>query len=203
MTKLMGMSAALLVVCLSGCSLLAPQPGQSEQSAQPAQPKPKVMLAQHKKKPDPKPEPTQQELFDYIRGKLLALSPSDGINDNIEVAFDPATSVLSITQPDGRCDIFLSAIDTNSAIWEVFDPSDTYHTREQLLRVTLTSLSGKKARTCYDNHNQVDPTPVSNRARLLFSLSKASAVPSFTDNMGKAIKKLVVLAGGAPEKDFF
>jgi hypothetical protein len=157
----------------------------------------------HKKKAEPKPLPTQQELSDYVRGKLLALSPNDGINDNVEVAFDPATSILSITQPDGRCDIFLSAIDSNSALWEVFDPSDTYHTREEVLRVTLTSLSGKKARTCYDTQNQVDTSIAPNRARLLFSLAKSNAVPKFTENMTKALKRLVMLAGGAPEKDLF
>ena len=156
----------------------------------------------HAKKPA-KPEPTQQELFDYVRGELLALSPSDGINDNTEVSFYLATSVLTITQPDGRCDIFLGAMDSNSAIWEVFDPSDTYHTREQVLRLTLTSLSGKKARVCYDRSNQVDTSIASNRARLLFSFTMSNALPKFTDNMGKAVKKLIALAGGTPEKDLF
>jgi hypothetical protein len=150
-----------------------------------------------------KPEPTRQELFDYVRGKLLALSPSDGINDNLEVAFDPATSTLSITQPDGRCDIFLNSVDTNSTLWDVFDPSDSYHTREDVLRLTVTSLSGKKARTCYDKNNQVDTSIASNRARLLFSVPKANAVPKFAETMGKAIKKLIVLSGGSPEKDLF
>jgi hypothetical protein len=150
-----------------------------------------------------KPEPTQQELFDYVRGNLLALSPSDGINDNLEVTLDPATSILSITQPDGRCDILLNAIDTNSPIWDVFDPSETYHTREEVLRLTLTSVSGKNARTCYDRHNQVDSSIAANRARLLFSYSRANAVPNFSENMGKAIKKLVVLSGGATEKKLF
>jgi hypothetical protein len=157
----------------------------------------------HAKKAAPKPEPTQQELFDYIRGKLLALSPSDGINDNQEVTFDLDTSIMSITQPDGRCDIYLSAIDPNSIIWEVFDPSDTYHTREDILRVTLTSLSQKKARTCYDSKNQVDESIATNHARLVFSLAMANAVPNFTETMGKAIKKLVVVAGGAQEKSIF
>ncbi len=156
----------------------------------------------HAKKP-PKPEPTQQELFEYVRGELLALTPSDGINDNLEVGFDAATSVLSITQPDGRCDINMGAIDPNSAIWEVFDPSDTYHSREQVLRLTLTSISGKKARVCYDSKNQVDASVPTNRARLLFSLPMASAVTGFPDKMGKAVKKLIALAGGAPEKDLF
>ena len=158
--------------------------------------------AHHAKKPA-KPEPTQQELFDYVRGELLALTPSDGINDNTEVSYDLATSVLSITQPDGRCDVYLGNIDSNSAIWEVFDPGDTYHTREQILRLTLTSLSGKKARICYDKKGQVDESIASNRARLLFSLAMSNAVPAFTTKMGKAVKKLVALAGGSPEKDLF
>jgi hypothetical protein len=191
--------AAAVLVCLPACDGLAPQ---TEQPTQPVQAAPKPKPVQQTKK-TPKPEPTQEELFDYVRGKLLALTPSDGINDNLEVAFDPATSVLSITQPDGRCDIFLSNIDTNSPIWEVFDPSDSYHTREDVLRLTLTSLSGKKARTCYDKNSQVDTNLASNHARLLFSVPKANAIPGFSEKMGKAIKKLIVLAGGAPEKDIF
>jgi hypothetical protein len=188
-----------VLISLPACDGMVPQAEQPAQAAQVA-PKPKPVLQTKK---TPKPEPTQQELFDYVRGKLLALSPSDGINDNLEVAFNADTSVLSITQPDGRCDIFLSAIDTNSPIWEVFDPSDTYHTREDILRLTLTSLSGKKARTCYDKNNQVDSNLASNRARLLFSVPKANAIPGFSEKMGKAVKKLIVLAGGAPEKDIF
>jgi hypothetical protein len=198
-THLARICTAAVLLSLPACDGMTPQTGQATQPA-PAAPTPKPV---QKTKTIPKPEPTQQELFDYVRGKLLALTPSDGINDNLEVAFNPDTSVLSITQPDGRCDIFLSAIDTNSPIWEVFDPSDAYHTREDVLRLTLTSLSGKKARTCYDNHNQVDTSLASNHARLLFSVPKADAIPGFSEKMGKAIKKLIVLAGGAPEKDIF
>lgn len=202
MTNLARLSAIALLVSLSGCYAPGAQSGQPE--AVPAsQFAKKSTSGQHAKKSELKPEPTQQELFDYLRGKLLALSPSDGINDNLEVTYDPASSILSVTQPDGRCDIFLNGVDANSAIWETFDPSDTYHTREQILRVTFTSLSGKKARTCYDTHNQVDTSLSANRARLVFSLGKANAVPNFTANMGKTITKLVVLAGGAPEKDIF
>jgi hypothetical protein len=198
MTRLAHICAATLLVFLSACSALTPP---AEQAAQLVPLPHRVAPSQHASAK--KDEPSQQELFDYVRGKLLALSPSDGFNDNQEVSFDPATSILSITQPDGRCDIFLSAIDTNSMIWEDFDPSDTYHTREDVLRLTLTALNGKKARTCYDSHNQVDTSIPSNRARLLFSVAKTNTVPKFTDNMGKAVKKLVALAGGAPEKSLF
>jgi len=145
----------------------------------------------------------QQELYEYIRGKLLSLSPNDGFNDNLEVAFDPTTSVLSITQPDGRCDIFVNALDTNSAIWEVMDPSDSYHPRGEILRLTMTSTSGKKARTCYDTENQVDKSISANRVRLVFAQNKANSIPDFTYNMTKAIKKLVVASGGAAEKTIF
>jgi hypothetical protein len=198
MTRLAHIGAATLMVFLSACSALTPPP---EQAAQLVPLPHRAASTQHTSVK--KVEPSQQELFDYVRGKLLALSPSDGFNDNQEVSFDPATSVLSITQPDGRCDIFLGAIDTNSMIWEDFDPSDTYHTREDVLRLTLTALNGKKARTCYDSHNQVDTSIASNRARLLFSVAKTNTVPKFTDNMGNAVKKLVALAGGAPEKNLF
>jgi hypothetical protein len=150
-----------------------------------------------------KPEPTQQELADYVRGKLLELSPNDGINDNQDVSFEAATGVLSVTQPDGRCDVFLGAINSNSLLWETFDPSDTYHPRAKVLRVTVTALGGQKARTCYDAHNQVDASVASNRARLLFSLPKTDVVPNFQQNMTKALKELVLSAGGAPEKDIF
>jgi hypothetical protein len=200
MTRLARICAATLIVFLSACSALTPPPEQAAQLVPLAQPR-KATPAQHTIAK--KEEPSQQELFDYVRGKLLSLSPSDGFNDNQEVSFDPSTSILSITQPDGRCDIFLNAIDANSMIWEDFDPSDTYHTREDVLRLTLTALNGKKARTCYDAHNQVDTSIPSNRARLLFSVAKTNTVPKFTDNMGKAVKKLVVLAGGTPEKNLF
>jgi hypothetical protein len=158
--------------------------------------------SRHAKKP-PKPEPTQQELFDYVRGQLLALSPSDGVNDNLEVSYNMTTSVLTITRPDGRCDIFLGELDSNSMLWEIFDPSDTYHSREQALRLTLTSLNGKKARTCYDKNNQVDPSLSPNRARLLFSLARTNAISGFTDKMDTSVKKLIALGGGTPEKDIF
>jgi hypothetical protein len=198
-TRLASICASAVLVWLTACYA---EPAQTGQTALPVQDA-RSFHNPHTGKKSTKPEASQQELFDYVRGQLIALSPSDGLNDNLEVAFDPATSVLSVTQPDGRCDIFLSAIDSNSVIWQVIDPSEPYHTRDKVLRVTLTSLSGQKARTCYDSHNQVDTSMAGNHARLLFSQSKSSAVPDFTDTMGKAIKKLVVLAGGNGEKQIF
>jgi hypothetical protein len=224
LTQLLCVSAAALLLSLSACSAgtvlrgLTPEPEQSKQPEQLAKSAKSTQAAHtaqvaeaaqianpghHAKKREPKPEPTQQELFEYIRGKLLTLSPTDGFNDNLEVAFDPATSTLSITQPDGRCDIFVNALDTNSAIWEAMDPSDSYHARGDILRLTMTSASGKKARTCYDTENQVDKSISANRVRLVFAQNKANSVPDFTYNMTRAIKKLVVASGGAPEKTIF
>jgi hypothetical protein len=207
MTQFMSACAAALFLCLTGCSvqtLVHVLTSQTSQSTEPTKPKlvaqtPKP--AQHAIKPGSKPEPTSQELFEYLHGQLLSLSPSDGVNDNLEVAFDPASSILSITQPDGRCDIFLSAIDSNSAIWEMIDPSDANHQRGQVLRLTMNSMSGKAARACYDTQNRIDASIATNRARLFFSLSKANATPGFTNKMDKAIKKLIVQSGGAAEKE--
>lgn len=195
--------AAAILVSLSACSF---QTGSSDNGPQaapitPATPAPKP--ANHAKKADAKPEPSKQDLFAYVRGKLLSLSPVDGINDNLEVVFDPDKSVLSVTQPDGHCDIFLGGIDSNSAIWEVIDPSETNLTRPEILRLTLNSLSGRTARICYDKKNQIDVKMSSNRARLLFDHAKANAIPNFTYTMDKAIKKLVAQSGGAPEKALF
>lgn len=159
--------------------------------------------AHHKSKPEPKPEPTQQEVVEYIRGALLSLSPDDGINDNIDVEFDPSTKVLTITQPDGHCDQFMSALNANDVVWDVFDPSSPTQQRERLIRLTLVSVSGKAARTCYDKENHVDNTVLANRARFLFSLSQAESVPDFQTRMAKAFKKLIELSGRMPEDDLF
>jgi hypothetical protein len=196
-------SSGCLAMALSGCSLQSILDRLSPQPAQPAQPTPVVAPVKatgHHKMGEPQLQASQQDIFDYIRGKLLSLSPSDGLNDNLEVTFDPASSVLSVTQPDGHCDIFLDGIDTNSALWETVDPSEPYHTRPAVLRVTMNSRAGKRARVCYNTDGKIDLKMASNRARLLFSLSKAEAVPDFTEKMDKAFKKFVVLSGGAPEE---
>jgi hypothetical protein len=157
----------------------------------------------HARKPAPKPEPTLEELAEYVRGKFLALTPSDGYNDNLEVEFDPETATLTVAQPDGRCENYLNALDANSMIWEIFDPGDTHDLREKLLRLTITSRSGKKARICYDKTNHPDPSATPNRVRFLFSTSKAEEIPGFQGNMSKAFKKLIALSGGIPEKELF
>jgi hypothetical protein len=197
------LGAAALALCLSGCSVQAivrAVTSNTAESTKPAQPAQKPKLASHPRRGEPKPPPSREELVGYIRGKLLSLSPSDGVNDNLEVAYNADISTLTITQPDGRCDIDLNAIDNNSAVWEIVDPSETNRPRAEVLRLTVNSISGKKARVCYDNQNQIDTSLASNRARLFFSLSKTRATPGFTDKMDKAIKELVVASGGAPEK---
>ena len=97
------------------------------------------------RKAEPKPPPSREELFEYVRGRLLSLSTSDGINDNLEVAYNPDISTLTVTQPDGRCDIFLNSIDNNSAVWEIIDPSETNRPHAEVLRLTVNSISGKRA----------------------------------------------------------
>jgi hypothetical protein len=155
------------------------------------------------KKRVPKPAPTAPELFQYVRSALLLLSPDDGVDDNLEVTFDPATSILVTRQPGGHCDQFLNAVDANNVAWDLYDPSDETHPRERLLRLNLVSISGKKARVCYDKQNRVDESIPENRARLLFNLTKAEQWPEFQKKMTQAVRSLVELSGGAPAQDIF
>jgi hypothetical protein len=157
----------------------------------------------HKKAPDPKPLPTVPELFQYIRGSLLSYSPNDGINDNVEVTINSTATILTITAPSGHCDLSLSALDSNTLVWDVFDPSDPVQARDKLLRLPAVSIPGKSARTCYNKQGAIDSAMVGNRARLLFSLAMTDSLPKFQENMVKAFKQLIVLTGGAPERDIF
>lgn len=159
--------------------------------------------AQTHKKTDPKPQPTAQDYYEYIRGSLLAYSPDDRINDNLEVSLDPTATVLTIKQPDGHCDVFLNALDANTLVWDVYDASDSVTSRQPLLRLTIVSVPGKNARVCYDTDNQVDPTIPANRARLLFSYAKIPDGSGFQVKLTKAMKKLIALTGGTAEKDLF
>lgn len=166
---------------------------------------PAVGLAQSttKKKAAPKPEPTSAELFEYIRGALLAYSADDRVNDNLEVSIDPTYTILTIKQPDGHCDIFLSALDANTISWDVYDASDSSGSRAPLARMTVVSAAGKKARTCYDNDNNVDTTIATMYARLLFSWDKIPESSGLQTKMTRAFKKLIKQSGGYAEKDIF
>ncbi len=207
------LSVGAILVLLPGCSKVQAlvgqavqsiQPSANQQPTQPPPPPPPPAKPVHKgKKAEPKPEPTQAELFEYIRGKLITLSPDDGINDNVEVSLNAAGTVMTITQPSGRCDEFLSALNVNSISWDIFDPSDSHNSRPEMARVTIPSVSGKTARTCYDKKGKVDAEVTTNRVRLLFSLAKVEQISGFQDKMTKALKKLIIDSGGAPEKGLF
>jgi hypothetical protein len=159
--------------------------------------------SQTPKKKAPAPEPTAAELFEYIRGALLAYSADDRVNDNLEVSIDPTYTILTIKQPDGHCDIFLRSLDANTISWDVYDATDSSETRAPLARMTVVSAAGKKARTCYDNENEVDPSIPATYARILFSWDKIPASSGLQTKMTKAMKKLIKQSGGYAEKDIF
>jgi hypothetical protein len=155
------------------------------------------------KKVSPPHDPTSAELFDYLHGALLAYSPEDRANDNLEISIDPTATVLTIKQPDGHCDIFMSALDANTIVWDVYDASDSMQTRAPLARMTVDAIAGKKARICYDTDNNVDMSIPSSRARILFSWDSIPAGSGFQTKFTKAFKKLIKLSGGMEEKDIF
>jgi hypothetical protein len=155
------------------------------------------------KKSAPVKEPTSAELFAYMRGALLQYSADDGVNDNLEVAIDPTATVLTIRQPDGHCDIFLNALDANTISWDVYDATDSMQTRAPLARLNVVSVAGKKARTCYDVDNNIDPAPSATRARILFSWEKIPEGSGFQTKFTKAFKKLITQSGGSAEASLF
>jgi len=155
------------------------------------------------KKSAPVKEPTSAELFAYLRGALLQYSADDGVNDNLEVSIDPTATVLTIKQPDGHCDIFLNALDANTISWDVYDATDSMQTRAPLARLNVVSVAGKKARTCYDPENNIDPAPLPTRARILFSWEKIPEGSGFQSKFTKAFKKLITQSGGAAEASLF
>jgi hypothetical protein len=157
----------------------------------------------HKKKGPPPHEPTSAELFDYIHGAMLAYSPADQVNDNLEISIDPTATVLTIKQPDGHCDIFLNALDANTIVWDVYDASDSMQTRPPLARLTVSAIAGKRARSCYDTDNNVDPSTPATRARILFSWTLIPEGSGFQAKFTKALKKLIKISGGMTEKDIF
>ena len=158
---------------------------------------------QKKKAPPPPPPMTSAELFAYIHGALMEFSAEDTVNDNLDVTIDPTATILTIKQPDGHCDIFLAALDPSTISWDVYDASDSMETRAPLARMTVVALAGKKARTCYDPDNNIDPsTPVS-RARILFSWERIPEGSGFQSKFTKAFKNLIKMSGGAGEKASF
>jgi hypothetical protein len=159
--------------------------------------------ATHKPRPEPKPEASAPELFEYVRSALLLLTPEDGVNDNLEVTFNWTTNVMTIAQPGGHCDLFMNALNSNDVAWDVFDPSDSHESREKLVRLTLVSVSGTRARTCYDKAGRIDESVPSNRIRFLFTYSKADQWPGFQAKLTKTLKKLIVLSGGMGEVQRF
>jgi hypothetical protein len=134
---------------------------------------------------------------------MLAYSPADQVNDNLEIAIDPTATVLTIKQPDGHCDIFLNALDANTIVWDVYDASDSMQTRPPLARLTVSAIAGKRARTCYDTENNTDPSTPSTRARILFSWTLIPDGSGFQTKFTKALKKLIKQSGGMTEKDIF
>ena len=174
--------AAVLIAVLPACSAQTPT---------------------HSARPDPRANAGAPELFEYVRSALLLLTPEDGVNDNQEVTMNWTTNVMTIAQPGGHCDLYMNALNANDVAWDMFDPSDSHETREKLVRLTLVSVSGTRARTCYDKAGRVDESVPANRIRFLFSYQKADQWTNFQSKLAKALKRLILLSGGVEAKERF
>ena len=88
-------------------------------------------------------------------------------------------------------------------MWDVYDASDSMQTRAPLARLTVDAVVGKKARTCYDTDNNIDPSISSSRSRILFSWDRIPEGSGFQTKFTKALKKLIKQSGGMAEKNIF
>jgi len=76
-------------------------------------------------------------------------------------------------------------------------------TRSPLARLTVDAIAGKKARTCYDTEDNIDPSTKSSRARILFSWGMIPDGSGFQAKFTKALKKLIKMSGGMTDKDIY
>ena len=178
-----GVCAALLAIVVSSSR------------AQPAMHRKKAVAA--------KPEATAAELFEYIRGTLMAYSPDDRINDNLDVSLDPTATVLTIKQPDGHCDIFLGALDANTVTWDFYDASDSMVSRQPLARMSVVSLPGKSAAHLLRPGQPGRPVDSDQPGAIAVFVGEDSRGSGVQSKVTKAMKKLIALSGGYAEKDIF
>ena len=143
------------------------------------------------RKPEPKPEPTAQELFEYVRSALILLSPDDGINDNLEVTFNPATQLddRNAARRPLRSISRMRSTQTMSA-WDVFDPSDA----SRVPRTALAPYTGLRQRQegaepATTRQNKSMQALPANRVRLLFSLSQGGPVAQLPGQIVKGLQE--------------
>lgn len=156
-----------------------------------------------------KTQPTKQETFEYLRGKLLSLSTHDGINGVTDVKFDENACVLQIFFENGKWnEIFINNLDANSIAWDIYDPNldpdrpNKNIVYDKLIRITIASINSSSiARNSYNSLSSITPDNGNkNYARLFFDISKAADIPNFQDKITKAVKRLIVLCGGKKEE---
>lgn len=151
-------------------------------------------------------QPTKQQTFDYLRGKLLSLSTQDGSNGITETSFNDNNCTSTIFYEDKTYSIiFWGNLDANAIGWDIFDPNKGGggNKFDRLIRIAIVAKTGYAARQLFSSNGQIDNTISNIHIRLLFSLSKAADIPSFQNKIEKAVKRLITLCGGEPERNLF
>ena len=180
--------AALILVLAAGLAFAQTKPHAKPSSDQ-------VPVAT----PAPDPEPTMEETYEYIRGKLLTLATEDPRNAITFVSFENATCTLKTIDQGGRKnELLIGNLDTNNLAWEIYDPNTGY---SKQLRITLLARVGKTGGT-QSLHDKVTANELQS-VPLAFSLTKAAEVPDFQTKMIKAFTHLIVLCGGPAPKELF
>ena len=141
--------------------------------------------------------PGKLETAEYIRGKLLSHTTKDANDGLTEVSFNENNCTLLLIQENNlTVENYFSNLNANTITWDIFDPSpyDAPGRHAKLLRLKISSIAGKIARTCSGNKCKTQI------ACLWFKLDSIDNVEDFKKKMSKSVKHLIELCGGKEEE---
>lgn len=103
------------------------------------------------------------------------------------------------------CKMFFANLDANTIAWDIYDPNKNGENKfAKLLRITIAGKQGVAARKTFNAEGQeVEYTNGNNKTFLSFSLTKAADIPNIQNQLEKALKRLITLCGGEPERNQF
>lgn len=145
--------------------------------------------------------PSKQETFDYIRTKLISLSPSDGTNNynKVYTHVDECTIQYSRAETPGQTEVtFFSELDANSLSWDIVDVNGNGGHWNKILRLTIVAQQNGTASAFVQSDGTI--TKKFQKENFSFDMTKAADIPNFQDRMSKAIKRAIELCGGKKEE---
>jgi len=143
---------------------------------------------------------SKQEIFQFIRGQMLGLSPTD-YGKVVEVSFDSSSCATRVIYGDNaQAVINFANLDANSIFWSVVPVNNS---SEKFLRLTMIAAPGTSGEdTFFDRNSPTVGSPM-NMAIIDFALAKAAQVPDVQDKFARSVKHFITLCGGTAERARF